>query len=60
MKNLLLLLLAVLLSGCAAAMNKGAVCFTFDDYAGANWLKADKIFKKYEGISPADYRKNYC
>ena len=48
MKNLLLLLLAVLLSGCAAAMNKGAVCFTFDDYAGANWLKADKIFKKYD------------
>ena len=47
MKNLLLLLLAVLLSGCAGAMDKGAVCFTFDDYAGANWLKADKIFKKY-------------
>ena len=47
MKNLLLLLLAVFLSGCAAAMDKGAVCFTFDDYAGANWLKADKIFKKY-------------
>ena len=47
MKNLLFLLLAVFLSGCAATMDKGAVCFTFDDYAGANWLKADKIFKKY-------------
>ena len=25
----------------------GAVCFTFDDYGGENWIKADKIFKKY-------------
>ena len=25
----------------------GAVCFTFDDYHGNNWLKADALFKKY-------------
>ena len=37
-------LAAALLSGAA---EKGAVCFTFDDYAGANWLKADALFKKY-------------
>lgn len=27
--------------------NNGAVCFTFDDFGGDNWVKADKIFKKY-------------
>ena len=26
---------------------RGAVCFTFDDYHGENWLKADPLFKKY-------------
>ena len=26
---------------------RGAVCFTFDDYGGENWLKADVLFKKY-------------
>ena len=30
-----------------AAPKRGAVCFTFDDYHGKNWLKADAIFKKY-------------
>lgn len=48
MKKLLffaVLFTALLLCG---AEKRGAVCFTFDDYAGANWLKADKIFKKYQ------------
>lgn len=38
------------LSGCAtvAEQSRGAVCFTFDDYHGENWLKADPIFKKYD------------
>lgn len=31
----------------AESRGGGAVCFTFDDYAGANWLKADALFKKY-------------
>ena len=26
----------------------GAVCFTFDDFGGDNWVKADEIFKKYD------------
>ena len=30
------------------AARRGAVCFTFDDYFGDNWLKADAIFKKYD------------
>lgn len=46
-----LLLISALLGTCllfgAEKKGRGAVCFTFDDYAGANWLKADKIFKKY-------------
>ena len=29
------------------AERRGAVCFTFDDYFGNNWLKADALFKKY-------------
>ena len=33
---------------CFAAPGRGAVCFTFDDYHGKNWLKADAIFKKYD------------
>lgn len=41
-----LLLTAFLLTG-AEKHGRGAVCFTFDDYAGANWLKADALFKKY-------------
>lgn len=51
MKNLFLPALLLLLAGCTSLssrpMARGAVCFTFDDYSGANWLKADKIFKKY-------------
>lgn len=34
------------LTGCAS-QPRGAVCFTFDDYHGENWLKADPLFKKY-------------
>ena len=47
MKKFLLfcLLTAAVVSGAA---EKGAVCFTFDDYAGTNWLKADALFKKYK------------
>ena len=37
---------AICLSGCAAEPH-GAVCFTFDDYHGENWLKAAPLFKKY-------------
>ena len=28
-------------------MSNGTVCFTFDDYGGENWLKADAIFRKF-------------
>jgi peptidoglycan/xylan/chitin deacetylase (PgdA/CDA1 family) len=28
--------------------NRGVVCFTFDDYHGENWLKADSLFRKYD------------
>lgn len=28
--------------------HRGAVCFTFDDFGGDNWVKADEIFKKYD------------
>lgn len=34
------------LTGCVS-QQRGAVCFTFDDYHGENWLKADQLFKKY-------------
>lgn len=47
MKHLLTMLFLLLVLTAAAAPENGAVCFTFDDYYGANWLKADKIFKKY-------------
>ena len=30
-----------------SAEPRGAVCFTFDDYHGENWLKACSIFRKY-------------
>ena len=45
-----LLLLAAVFSAIhlTAAPERGAVCFTFDDYFGKNWLKADAIFKKYD------------
>ena len=26
---------------------QGAVCFTFDDYHGENWLSAAPLFRKY-------------
>ena len=35
------------LTGCVTEQ-RGAVCFTFDDYHGENWLKADPLFKKYD------------
>lgn len=44
---LLLLLAASFLLCGAEKKGRGAVCFTFDDYSGANWLKADTLFKKY-------------
>ena len=31
----------------AAAEPRGAVCFTFDDYHGAEWLEAAPLFRKY-------------
>ena len=47
-KWFIFLLFAALLPLCGAEKpGKGAVCFTFDDYSGANWLKADALFKKY-------------
>ena len=49
MKKLLLLTIACacVLTGCASNQ-RGAVCFTFDDYHGKNWLKAVPLFQKYE------------
>ena len=35
------------LTGCVTEQ-RGAVCFTFDDYHGESWLKADPLFKKYD------------
>ncbi len=46
MKKFLLFLSTLLLSGCAG--KNGAVCFTFDDFDGDGWIKADKIFRKYD------------
>ena len=45
-----LLLLAAVFSAIhlTAAPERGVVCFTFDDYFGKNWLKADAIFKRYD------------
>ncbi len=53
MKKFISVLLAVFAAGTAgiaadAAPRRGAVCFTFDDYSGPNWVKADAIFKKYD------------
>ena len=31
----------------SAGEKRGAVAFTFDDYHGPRWLKADAVFKKY-------------
>ena len=30
------------------AKKRGVVCFTFDDFHGENWLKADSLFQKYD------------
>ena len=38
---------AIGLTGCVTEQ-RGAVCFTFDDYHGESWLKADPVFKKYD------------
>ena len=35
------------LTGCVSEQ-RGAVCFTFDDYHGPNWLKAVPLFQKYD------------
>ena len=37
------------------SMNEIAYKLGYDDYSHFS-----KIFKKYEGLSPAEYRKNYC
>lgn len=47
MKKLFITLLLLAVTMLSGAGKRGIVCFTFDDYAGANWLKADSIFKKY-------------
>ena len=48
MKKFLLLTVVLSTVSLLAAPKRGAVCFTFDDYFGKNWLKADAIFKKYD------------
>ena len=35
------------LTGCVTEQ-RGAVCFTFDDFHGESWLKAVPLFKKYD------------
>ena len=47
MKKMILYIASLLSIATVSALEKGAVCFTFDDYHGKNWLKADAIFKKY-------------
>lgn len=47
MKYFFMIFLALIALVCSAAPKQGAVCFTFDDYHGKNWLKADALFKKY-------------
>jgi len=49
MKKVFLLAVACVcvLTGCASTQ-RGAVCFTFDDYHGKNWLKALPLFQKYD------------
>ena len=41
-------LILAFLAPAAAAERRGALCLTFDDFGGADWVKADKIFKKYD------------
>ena len=45
---LLMAVLGTLFSCGCASTQKGTVCFTFDDYHGENWLKADSLFRKYD------------
>lgn len=49
MKAGFLLMMAVSVCALTACVSqqRGAVCFTFDDYHGENWLKADSLLKKY-------------
>ncbi len=47
MKKFLLPLWVLFCGGCINTVQNGAVCFTFDDFGGEGWLKADAIFKKY-------------
>ena len=48
MKHFFITFFALLVLVVSAAPKRGVVCFTFDDYHGKNWLKADTIFKKYD------------
>lgn len=48
MKRLFLFAVFCCSLGLCAAVEQGVACFTFDDYHGENWLKADAIFKKYD------------
>ena len=51
MKKFLLAAAATLLTICwssAEEVRRGAVCFTFDDFGGENWVKANAVFKKYD------------
>ena len=47
LKSLLLPVLLLAMPVVFSATTRGVVCFTFDDYHGEKWLKADAIFKKY-------------
>ena len=50
MKKMILMTMAcacAVLTGCVSGQ-RGAVCFTFDDYHGQNWLKALPLFRKYD------------
>ena len=47
MKKLILYIVSLFSFVTVSALEKGAVCFTFDDYHGKNWIKADAVFKKY-------------
>jgi len=48
LKNGLGICAAVLSMALSGAERRGTVCFTFDDYGGENWVKANAIFKRYD------------
>ena len=50
MKRFFLNLICFMTCGllCSCRQYNGIVCFTFDDFGGDNWVKADEIFKKYD------------